>query len=192
MKTLVIYAHPNTKGHCSTILEEVEKSLKSKSISYEVIDLYKIKYDPVLAENELYTAGRKDISKQNKEFQNKISESEKLIFIYPNWWNNMPAILKGFIDRVLTSGFAFKYVNRRPIGLLKGKKAAIFISTGAPLFFYKLMERSVASNLMKKYLLGFCGISSKAFIVGNANQLNDKQIEKIKCLVKKGIDYLYG
>jgi len=191
MKTLIIYAHPNTNGHCSTLLEELIGNLESKNIDYELIDLYKLKYDPVLKENELYTAGNNYISKQNKEFQNKISNCDRFIFIYPNWWNSPPAILKGFIDRTFTPGFGFKYEGKIPKGLLKGRKAAIFLTTGSPILIFKFFSGSRAAKIMKKDFLRFCGISSKAFIIGNANKIDGKQIKKIKEAVKKGMDYLY-
>ena len=187
MKNLIIYAHPNTKGHCSVVLDEI----KSKIKDYEVIDLYKIKYDPVLRDEELYSAGKKKVSKQNKTFQNKIKKAKNLIFVYPNWWNSPPAILKGFLDRVLVSGFAFSYEGKIPKGLLKGKKAAIFVTTGAPTFFYKLFERSIASRIVERYTMKFCGIKAKSFVIGNAKRLTDSQENKIKKVVKKGLNWLF-
>ena len=72
MKTLIIYSHPNTQGHCSYILEIVEKKLQEKNTEYEIIDLYKTNYDPILHENELYTSGNKYVDTINLEFQEKI------------------------------------------------------------------------------------------------------------------------
>ncbi len=57
VKTLVIYAHPQTKGYCPAIKEEVEKQLRANKIEYSLFDLYAMKYDPILHENEHYTAG---------------------------------------------------------------------------------------------------------------------------------------
>jgi NAD(P)H dehydrogenase (quinone) len=193
VKTLIIYAHPTIKqeGHCSSVLDEVKTRLDMMNQDYEVIDLYKIGYDPVLHEDELYTAHNKNITNQNKEFQKKIERSKNFIFIYPVWWNSTPAILKGFFDKVLTSGFAFIYKNNMPIGLLKGRKAVIFATTGAPKLFFKLFERSIATRQVEKYTLGFCGIKARSFVVGNSLQIDEKQKNKIQKTVKKGLDYLY-
>lgn len=191
MKTLIIYAHPLTKGHCPTILEEIKSNLSSKNIDYEVIDLYKIKYNPILEDEEHYTAGNRKVSKQNLKFQDKIKESDKLIFIYPVWWNSTPAILKGFIDRVFTPHFAFKWEGKVPKPLLKGKKAIIFLTTGASKLFFKIFEGNRAIKIIKKDILKFCGIKSKVFHLGSANNLNDNNINKIKSLVNKGLAYLY-
>ena len=192
MKTLIIYAHPNTPAHNPKILEEVKVGLKKLKQDYEIIDLYKLKYDPILHEDEHYTSGNYNISRQNKEFQKKIKQSKNLIFIYPIWWNSMPAILKGFIDRVFTGRFAFIYKNKMPVGLLKGKRAIVFTSSGAPNIFYKIIERSFGSKQMTRYILHFCGIKSKFFNIGSSIELNENQKNKIKKQVLKGMKYLYG
>lgn len=208
MKILIIYAHPNSEGHCSTILSEVKKNLDEKKADYEVIDLYNIKYDPILTEKELYGTKDKELSDLNKEMQKKVSEAERLIFIYPVWWNSMPAILKGFFDRVFTSGFAFRYtpvipsavratlltrwafVTRFdygiPIPLLKGKKAVVFLTTGAPKIAFFITGNRF-KKLIKRDILGFFGIKSKVYQIDNCRRLNDYQIAKIKKNVKKGI-----
>jgi NAD(P)H dehydrogenase (quinone) len=190
-KTLIIYAHPNTKGHSPIILDEVKKKLKEIKQDYEVIDLYKINYDPVLHEDEHYTAGNYNVSKQNKEFQKKIKQTKKLIFIYPIWWNSTPAIFKGFVDRVFTHRFAFVYKNKRPVGLLKDKKAVVIASSGAPKFFYWMIEKNIGLKQMTKYTLKFCGIKSKSFLIGNSSEFNDKQQKKIETQVGKALHYLY-
>lgn len=144
MKTLTVYAHPNVEGHCSTILKNVETELKERKEKYEILDLYKIKFDPVLHEDELYSSGKKKEYPDVKQMQKKIKESDNLIFIYPIWWNNYPAILRGFIDRVFVSGFAFRYEkklgNMVPVGLIKGKKATIFTTSGGSGLIFKYIQ----------------------------------------------------
>ena len=96
MKALIIYAHPGSQGHCSETLLQVEQSLKSKSIEFRTIDLYKIRYNPVLCKEEIYTAGKPKLSKSTLKFQKMIKGADRLVFIYPLWWGTPPAILKGF------------------------------------------------------------------------------------------------
>lgn len=191
MENLIIYAHPKTNGYCPKILEEVLKQLNSRKEKYDVIDLYKIKYDPVLHEKEHYTAGGYDISKQNKEFQNKIKKAKRLIFIYPIWWASMPAILKGFIDRVFVGRFAFKYVNGMPKGLLNGRKAVVFTTSGAPRFISWLTQGGSTVRGIKNMVLGFCGIKTKVFQLGSAQGYDPRRKKEIVKLVRKGLDYLY-
>jgi NAD(P)H dehydrogenase (quinone) len=195
MKTLIIYSHPNVEGHCSRILKNVEKELKEKKEKYEVLDLYKIKFDPVLHEKELYSSGKKHQSEDIKLIHSKIHEADKLIFIYPIWWNNYPAILRGFIDRVFVSGFAFRYEkklgNMVPVGLIKGKKATIFTTSGGSGLIFKYIQGSRGDKVLKNDTLKFCGIKTKSFHYGKALRINPETEKKIEALVKKGMKWMY-
>lgn len=186
---LVVYAHPNHQGHSGYLLKEVQKIWQEKGIEADVIDLYAIGYDPVLKDSELYSAGRKEISEQNKEFQEKIKAAKYLLFIYPTWWQNMPAILKGFLDRVFTSGFGFTYKNKLPVKLLKGKKAAVFTSTGGPGVYNRFFTHYSSLRVLSKHLLNFCGISTREFILGRAFKLEGQE-RKLESIAKKIVDYL--
>jgi len=191
MKTLIIYAHPDTEGHCSAILKEVQNRLISKEIEYETLDLYKMNYDPILHESEHYTAGNRDITEQNKEIQEKIKNTNKLIFIYPVWWGGMPAILKGFFDRVLTPEFAYKFEKGIPRRLLKGKKAVVFTTSGGPKIFHTITG-DTSKKTIKNKILEFCGIKTKVFLIDTARKITDNQLEKIKTKVKEGLNYIYS
>lgn len=187
MKTLIIYAHPDHESHAKTTLGLVEEKLKSNSTEYEVLDLYHMKFNPVISKEEIYHKKEKGLPDDVKHLQEKIAQSNHLIFIYPIWWNSMPAILKGFIDRIFTSGFAYKYVNNRPKGLLNGKTATVFVSTGAS----KILTYIFSGNRFKKNIARdiswFCGIKTKVYQVDNAYELNDKQKEKIRKNVEKAL-----
>ena len=185
--TLVVYAHPNKEGHCGSILRNVEKILTSKNVVYKVIDLYEIGYDPVLKPTEHYTSGHKEVSEQNKNFQNDIKNAEKIIFIYPTWWQNMPAILKGFIDRVFVAGFAYMYEDKLPVGLLTGKKAVIFTTTGASRLITKLFMKDTSTKVLAKYILGFCGIKTNVFYLPEAQRYTPEKEPSIRALVEKGL-----
>ena len=180
MKTLVVYAHPTHESHAQHTLKLVEENLKNKKIHYEVLDLYKMKFDPVLSYDELYEAKTKGVPKEIKHIQDKITESEHLIFIYPIWWSGMPAILKGFIDRVFSAGYAFKYTNGVPKGLLHGKKATVFVSTGANKWVTGIFLGNRFKKNVAKDILGFCGIKAKVYHTDKARALDDIQKEKIR------------
>jgi len=180
MKALIIYAHPKTEGQNSLMFQEIKKNLKKKKISFSIIDLYKDKFNPVLNANEHYTSGNRFISSQVKKYQKKLTDSEYLIFIYPIWWYSMPAIMKGFLDKVLTARFAFKFKNKLPIGLLKNK-AIILCSSGAPAWFYKVKGDS--NKKVIKDTLKFCGVKTSYFLIGSAD--TSENSERVKKLALK-------
>lgn len=189
MKTLIIYAHPETEGHCLETLRQVEGKLKNSNSEYEVMDLYKIDYDPLLREDELYTIGNRNVSQQNLEIQQKIKDSQNLIFIYPVWWETMPAIMKGFFDRILTPKFGYSFKKGGIVTkLLKGKKAVVFMSLGSPKAKYLLFS-NIPKRVIKKRILEFCGIKTKVFQLYSARKLNEKKMEEIKNNVEKGFRF---
>lgn len=185
MKTLIIYAHPETPGFCPEILNQVEKKLKKDKQGYEVLDLYKMKFNPVLMSNEHYTSGNKEITQETKEIQKKITDSKRLIFIFPLWWYSCPAILKGFFDRVLTPHFAYKYEGPIPKKLLKGKEAILFYTSGGPKIYYGLMSFKHLHCI--KDTLKFVGISYKIYQFASARNLDNKRKKEIKNVVSKAL-----
>lgn len=191
MKTLIVYAHPAQEGHCFSILQETKKLLKERKIDFETVDLYQIGFDPVLHDNELYSHGRREISPATKALQEKVSAAKRIIFIYPVWWNSMPAMMKGFVDKVLTSPFAYKYEGGIPRRHLVGKKSAIMMTTGSPHALASLFLGGRAAKIMTHDTLWFCGIKAKAFYLYSCKKFNDRRMEKVKRFVPTALKWLY-
>jgi NAD(P)H dehydrogenase (quinone) len=194
-KILVIIAHPSDVGHNREILKNVEKELKEKNISYEVIDLYKMKFDPMMKKSEYLHSKDKKIEKDIQILQEKVLECEKMIFIFPVWWNSVPAGLKGFFDRVFSSGFAYRYVKilkyfRSPRPLLNGRKAAVIMTTGSPKAIFNTVLGARAAKVVCRDTLGFCGIKSKTFYYANAYKLNEKTAVELPRLASRAVNWI--
>lgn len=118
MKHLIIYAHPNQEN--AQYKQCIEKMLEQRGLEVIVRDLYSIGFDPVLSLDDM-TGQRKgivnDLIKKEQEY---ISWADLVTFIYPIWWTGMPAIMKGYIDRVFSYGFAYSYDQGIQKGLLTG------------------------------------------------------------------------
>ena len=191
-KLLIIYAHPSHDGSHAYFLEQVKEILKNyRQVEYEIIDLYAIKYNPILENSELYSAGRRMISPENLVFQEKIKAASHLLFIYPTWWQNMPAILKGFVDRVFVSGFAFVYKFGIPIGLLKGKKAAAFSATGGPRAYTRFFIKDQSLSVLTKDVLSFAGIKTRGFSLGSVPRMAPKNKPRLRRIAEKILRYLF-
>lgn len=187
-KYLIIFANPRHDGHGGYLLNQVETAFQAYGADFETIDLYRIGYDPILKATELYSIGNSHIDAQNIEFQEKIRAASSLLFIYPTWWQSPPAILKGFIDRVFTSGFAFKYYYGLPVGLLKNKKAAAFTSSGGP-SFYQFITGNPALKVLLKYTLAFSGMRTRGYALGRASRLEENKAE-LDRIAKRIVKYL--
>lgn len=163
MQVLIVYAHPTPQSFNHAILESFTKGLAEAGHTYEVADLYAINFNPCLsgADFAQLMAGKTpdDIRAQ----QEKISRADALVFIHPIWWFAPPAILKGWIDRVLSMGFAYSMDEKdgHPVGLLKNQKALIINTAGgteeeAKMFGSSDALKKIEGDLMFK----FCGITN--------------------------------
>ncbi|MEW6668480.1 MAG: NAD(P)H-dependent oxidoreductase [Thermodesulfobacteriota bacterium] len=131
MKVLVVYAHPYPKSFNHAVLESFTQGLQSKGHAVEVLDLYARGFNPLLSEGDLAALQGGEIPADIKAEQARVSGAEGLAFIYPLWWSSMPAMLKGWIDRVFSLGFAYAFSQEGPIGLLKHRKALLITTCGA-------------------------------------------------------------
>ncbi len=133
---VVIFAHPDRRGsHNSAILKYVQGKLAVGGNEVQVLDLYAEKFDPILRVVEEARGDGTKYSQEMRRYQGLIARAERLVFIYPVWWYNMPAVLKGFVDRAFTAGFAYELVASGKGGamiapLLKGKKAVVISTFG--------------------------------------------------------------
>ncbi|WP_232699242.1 NAD(P)H-dependent oxidoreductase [Brevibacillus daliensis] len=159
MKAIVLFAHPGKESFCHSILHEVTNQFDQEGISYEVRDLYQEQFSPVFSASDMNGIETDQIPDEIKNEQVSIRNANLLVMIYPVWWWSQPAILKGYIDRVMTNQFAFRYESTGPIGLLTDKQAIVFTTTRESA---KEMEQSGFDTVMEKQvvdgILHFCGI----------------------------------
>ena len=163
MKTLIILAHPNVNSFNHAIMMEVSSSLKEKNHEVVIRDLYEMNFNPILSAEDFISFQKGEIPKDIKREQEYVSWADLLLFIYPIWWNEQPAILKGWIDRVFTHGFAYKANQKGVEGLLKGKKAMVFTTSGAGELDMKKGPIQAIETCMIHSTLGFVGIEDVSY-----------------------------
>lgn len=108
--TTIIYAHPYDGSFNNAVLQEVKKALDENNSPYTVIDLYADGFNPALeaASLRLYSRGQ-TADPLVEKYIATLSSTDRLIFIFPIWWAMLPAIVKGFFDKVLLQGSAYRY-----------------------------------------------------------------------------------
>ncbi|MCY7755252.1 NAD(P)H-dependent oxidoreductase [Bacillus haynesii] len=158
MQTAVIYAHPNPNSFNGAILNQVIKALEDGKHSYDVIDLYKDRFDPVLLFDEKKRRSDMKHDPETAEYRRIVNNADHLIFIYPLWWGGMPAIMKGFIDRVFAAGEAYTYQGKLPKGLLKARTASVYYTADAPSWYLRFWRRDADWVTVKDVMLRFCGV----------------------------------
>jgi NAD(P)H dehydrogenase (quinone) len=161
MKILIVYSHPNPHSFNYSVLENLIKGLENRNHIFDVVDLYKIGFDPILKMRDLVQFNNGKIPEDVLEQQNKVSNSDVIIFVHPIWWGWLPAILKGYLDRVFTLGFAYKMGKERPEGLLKDKKVIFIRTTALPEKDYLVSGvEDLIRNLLNFKFVVVCGVES--------------------------------
>lgn len=163
MNILIVYAHPNPDSFNRAILERVQAALIDKGYQVRVRDLYAMGFDPVLSGNDLVDIDVGKLADDVAVEQDMLRWATGLLFIYPVWWFDRPAILKGWFDRVLTRGFAFDYSEDGAVGLLTQQKAAVIMTTGGTDFDFEDMDiETLLVHPVTEGTLKFCGIQDTA------------------------------
>lgn len=162
MKHLIIYAHPNEGSLNHHLKETIVETLTAGGHEIQIRDLYQLNFDPVLSLEDMNGQRTGQLSVDLKQEQEYISWATHISFIYPIWWTGMPAIMKGYIDRVMTYGFAYRYDDGVQMGLLKGKSATILNTHGKSNEEYQAIGMDKALLLTSdKGIYTYCGLEVK-------------------------------
>lgn len=134
MKHLVVVAHPAEDSFTMQLARAYADELEGLGHKQQTYDLYRMGFNPILDAHELVPASAEHpASADVAKAQDDIRAADALTVIYPIWWMSMPAMMKGYIDRVFARGFAYESKNGNVRGLLSGKKAVLITVSGAPL-----------------------------------------------------------
>jgi len=130
MNRLIIIAHPRADSFNYIIKDTLIQEFVRRGDKVKVRDLYEMEFKPILGIDEIMYTKENKICPDIAVEQSYIEWADELTFIYPLWWNAFPAILKGYIDRVFTNGFAFRITPNGPEGMLKNKTVRLITSAG--------------------------------------------------------------
>lgn len=183
-KVLIILGHPNKESFCGSLAQAYKQGALEAKAEVKEIFVSDLRFDPVLHMGYKQT---QELEEDLIRSQELIKWAEHIVFVYPTWWGTMPALLKGFIDRVFLPGFAFKYREDSPFWdkYLTGKSARLVVTMDAPVWYNKFVYGSAGHKAMKKTTLQFCGIKPvKVTTIGSVKQSKSETlknwIEKVK------------
>ncbi|RKR15216.1 NAD(P)H dehydrogenase (quinone) [Maribacter vaceletii] len=202
MNILIIHAHENPDSFCSALANTATSTFEREGHTVTISDLYKKDFNPIGGKHDFkktsdasyYKYASEQIhAHQNNLFSDEIREemellikADVLIFNFPLWWFGMPAILKGWVDRVLAYGFAYggEYGFYKE-GRFKNKKALLSITTGSPADFYSKngAHKRTITDILKNIhqgifnLIGFDVLPD--FVAYGASRISDEDRKKI-------------
>ena len=162
MKVSVILGHPYEGSFNAAIAKTVVEALRENGHQVMFHDLYQENFNPVIPKEEL-------VSDQTKDslvalHQQEIREADGIIIVHPNWWGQPPAILKGWVDRVLRENIAYTFPKGDnggglPIGLLNAKAGLVFNTSNTPERREVETFGDPLNRLWKDCIFDFCGVS---------------------------------
>jgi NAD(P)H dehydrogenase (quinone) len=161
MKASVILAHPYPKSFNHAIFRTVIDAFLEHGIKTYNHDLYKEEFNPVLSRNEL--GSDKSCDNLVNQFAEELVESDFLVFIHPNWWGQPPAILKGYIDRVIRPPYAYDFPQDNsggglPIEKFIGKFGIVYNTSNTESDRENNYFGDPLENIWGKCVFGFLGI----------------------------------
>ncbi len=155
-KIFLVYGHYNDKSFNASIKDTFIETAKDNGNKVDCVDLYKEKFNPV------YKGEKPD--DVVLDHQRRIDASDVIVLIAPIWNFRMPAIVEGWIDKVLSPPWAFTFKKiignyGYPKGNLKGKKAVIFCTYGSPRFAVTTFFLNMPIRRLKRGIFFICGIT---------------------------------
>jgi len=188
MNILIVYAHPSKKSYTFQVLEKLKSVLVAENWNIEISDLYASNFVSDMSEEEYEREGfaktQLPISQDVLNEQEKIEKADCIIFLYPVWWSDCPAKLKGWFDRVYSVGYAYgqnetcRKMKAIPLGL-------VICTAGHPNDF--LQEIEIAQSMEKIMLedrLGKRFENKEMIILGGTLDLENVKSQHFEMLSK--------
>lgn len=156
-KILIINGHPDAESYNFSLAAAYKQGAVSSGAEVKEINIRELRFNPNL---QYGYRKRTDLEPDLLDAQEKIKWADHLVWVYPVWWGSIPAIMKGFLDRVMLPGFAFK---KREGSVwwdkyLTGKSGRLICTLDQPAWYYWLVNGRPSYHAMKKLTLQFVGV----------------------------------
>lgn len=185
LRYLVVFSHPLADSLSGALKQAVIEGLEAAGHSVDLIDLYADDFDPRLSATERTAFMQPGYTPlpDAAGYCERLKAADGLVFVFPQWWFGMPAILKGFIDRVFVPGVAF---DPDPAGgrlipkLANIKTFHVVTTTGSPWLITELYMRNPVRRQIAKGIAAFCGkgVRFRMLSMYNLDKASRAQCEK--------------
>lgn len=162
MNILLILAHPTPGSFNHAIAAAAREALIGAGHEVWFHDLYAESFDPILPTAEISQEG--PVTGVIQQHCQQLAAADGIVIVHPNWWGMPPAILKGWVDRVLRPGVAYMFLEGDsgegvPVGLLKARAAAVFNTANTPPGREVAVFGDPLETLWKNCIFGLCGVT---------------------------------
>ncbi|MBZ2404953.1 NAD(P)H-dependent oxidoreductase [Liquorilactobacillus hordei] len=175
---------PHKRSYSAALTKNSIDILKAHNHTVDLIDLQADHFNPVIDKQGLTNWRTKEyVDEQSQNYLLRLKKADEIIFIFPVWWEVMPAMLKGFIDKVFCKGQIIKIDGQRQI-LSLDTKIRILTVMGTPRFIYKLHYRNPLGNMLKRGVFGKMGL--KNFKIAYFNAEDQSEVKRANNLKNIG------
>lgn len=193
MNISVILGHPNPKSFNHAIASTAVSTLRENGHQVAFHDLYAEGFDPALPAGEISRGARlrASVARHCRE----IAQADGIIIVHPNWWGMPPAVLKGWVDRVLRPDVAYRFLpgddgSGVPIGLLRAKVAFVFNTSDTPAARERRVFGDPLDTIWRNCIFGLCGVShvhrrTFATVVTSTSEQRARWLAEVKRSVLK-------
>jgi putative NADPH-quinone reductase len=157
MQVLVVLGHQHQGSFNHAIAQTVAETLKENGHEVVLHDLYAEGFDPILPHEEIPKDAPVDPAV--RAHCDELLQADGIVVVHPNWWGQPPAMLKGWVDRVIRQGVAYRFGEKGAvIGLLTGKRAVVITTSNTPRDMELELFGDPLENLWKNCIFRFCGV----------------------------------
>jgi NAD(P)H dehydrogenase (quinone) len=159
MHVLTVLSHPSANSFSHSVARRFVEGAHSAGHSVELADLYAEKFDPILSERDLQQFDGARMPDDVLREQARVERSDALCFIFPMWWYGAPAMMKGWLDRVWSAGWAYHWQHDPEGSLLAARPCTLLIPMGASdNQLQRWGYRKEIEHLWRYGILGYCGV----------------------------------
>ena len=184
-KILIVNCHPDPESFNSALVASYKKGLSHEEIELQEIVMGELDFKPNLQFGYLK---RMELEPDLLVAWEKIQWAHHLVFFMPTWWGGMPAMAKGFFDRLFLPGMAYKFREKSRLWdrLLMGKTAHLVVTMDTPYWMYRFFMGNVGIRQLKNNILAFCGVRTREVTVFSpVSKATDQQRKKYLTMMEK-------
>jgi NAD(P)H dehydrogenase (quinone) len=188
-KIALILGHPDARSFCASLAQTYAQAALAHGHELQWIKLHEMDFDPTLHHGYRQIQA---LEPSLLQAQQTLAWADRWVIVYPIWWGGMPALLKGFFDRVLLPGFAFKYRSGSALWdkLMRGKSAQLIVTQDTPPWYFRWVYGRPGHLQMKRTILGFCGVAPIHLkeispVRGSSLAQREKWLAQVSHLAKK-------
>jgi len=156
MTISIILAHPMPGSFNHAIAATAAATLRENGHEVILHDLCQEAFAPLLSGAEIARDAK--LEPTVAQHCREIASADGIIIVHPNWWAMPPAVLKGWLDRVLRPEVAYRFVAGKSVGLLKARVALVFNTSNTPLELERQLYDDPLDTLWKKCIFPLCGV----------------------------------